>query len=135
MAKTTPTQRSLKRLRDRGYTAEVVERFVRTEHKGAQGKVKAGGFRKDLFGFCDIIAVHPLVAGTTYIQTTDGSSLSKRITKAFAEKGEAVRAVLRAGNRVAFHGWRQLQSGWDCRVFRAELQGNDLVAIDCTERF
>ena len=45
------TQRTLKALRDQGYIAEVCERWIPNPvHPG-------GGFRKDLFGIIDIIAI------------------------------------------------------------------------------
>ena len=49
MAGLTPTQRTLKYLRDKGYTAGIVERWV--SQAGKFGK------RIDLFNFIDIIAI------------------------------------------------------------------------------
>lgn len=57
--KTNATQRSLKWLRDRGWTADVAEKFVgRVEGEGQKNRF-AGGYRKDLFGFCDVLAYGP----------------------------------------------------------------------------
>lgn len=47
-------QRTLKYFRDRGWFAEVTERWV--EIKGGEAKKEfKGGYRKDLFGFCDVL--------------------------------------------------------------------------------
>ncbi len=55
-SKTQPTARSLHYLRNQGYRAEVCEKYVaRVEGKGQQQRF-AGGYRKDLFGFMDILA-------------------------------------------------------------------------------
>ncbi len=65
----TPTQRTLKRLRELGYTAEVVERW----NHYAQ-------VRQDLFGFVDIVACgmgEPL----RFIQATSASNHAARERK------------------------------------------------------
>ena len=48
-----PTERTLKYLRDDGYICDMVERWIRNP------KHPAGGFRRDLFGFADILAFKP----------------------------------------------------------------------------
>jgi hypothetical protein len=54
--KTNGTQRSLKWLRDRGWTADITEKFISTVAGAGQKQRFGGGYRKDLFGFCDILA-------------------------------------------------------------------------------
>lgn len=54
--KTNATQRSLKWLRDRDWTADVTEKFISTVEGEGQKRRFGGGYRKDLFGFCDILA-------------------------------------------------------------------------------
>jgi len=66
----SPTARSLKLLRERGYLAGVVEQTV------PQTFIK-----RDLFGFIDILAVHPETGETLAIQATSGSNASARIYK------------------------------------------------------
>lgn len=90
-----PTQRSLNLLRERGYTVYVVEHF------NAFAKV-----RRDLFGFIDIVALHPDKKGILGIQTTTSSNLAARITKAQALPAYSL--WLDAGNVVEFHGWRKI---------------------------
>jgi len=64
----TPTQRTLKLLRDRGYIAAVVERWN-----------PYARIRQDLFGFIDIIAVND--GDTLAVQATSDSNVAARIDK------------------------------------------------------
>lgn len=91
MAKKTPpyTQMTLKWLRDQGYHAEVVERFISRGtgedaweggKDGEGGKKKAiFGFRKDFLGFIDIIAFSP--HETIGVQATSQAQRSQHIRK------------------------------------------------------
>lgn len=105
MAKTSPTQRSLKLLRETGWIPEVVERW------NAYTKT-----RKDLFGCIDIVALrHGELAG---IQTTSASG-SSRIAKIKAEPRMV--SWLEAGGTLYVHGWakrgaRGKRKTWTCRV-------------------
>lgn len=90
-----PTQRSLDHLRKLGYTCYVVE------HYNAFAKV-----RRDLFGFIDIVAIHPEKRGVLGVQTTTGSNLAARETK--AEALPTYQLWLDCGNAIEFHGWRKL---------------------------
>lgn len=92
---TSPTQRSLAMLRERGMLAEVVERwnpYTKT--------------RKDLFGFADIVAVLESTGDPFFVQTTSGANLAARRTKILGIAAEfpAVAALIRTG-RVVLHGW------------------------------
>jgi hypothetical protein len=96
MAKTSPTQRSLQLMRDRGCLAEVVERWnphSRTRH--------------DLWGFVDIICLddNQVIA----VQSTSRSNMSARIRK--IEEHENLAAVLRAGIQIVVHGWKKDKAG------------------------
>ena len=111
----SPTQRSLAMLRAEGYTVAVVERWN-----------PYAMIRQDLFGFADLVAVHPKRRGTLYVQTTTGSNMVARQHKLTA--CAAVAVCLSAGNRVVLHGWRKVATGrkkdggrskakrWECRV-------------------
>lgn len=108
-----PTQRSLKLLRDQGYTVYIVETFNVYAKK-----------RNDLFGFIDIAAIHPNRRGVLGIQTTTGSHLANRITK--AESLAAYNVWLASGNAVEFHGWakkgpRGKMKRWQCNIHRVDL--------------
>lgn len=91
----SPTQKSLKLLRERGYSVFI------TEHYNAFAKV-----RVDLYGFIDIVGLHPKERGILGIQTTTGTNLSARIKKAQGIKQYWL--WLSCGNDVEFHGWRKL---------------------------
>jgi hypothetical protein len=117
----SPTQRSLKLLRDRGLTCEVTETFNFYTKR-----------RNDLMGFCDILAMgmaFPAAGGTMRecaiaVQTTSGSNFAARRKKILAEP----RAVLwlKAGNRIEVHGWRKAgergkKKTWQCRIEEISL--------------
>jgi hypothetical protein len=89
---TSPTQLSLRDLRNRGYTAQVVERF------NPFAKV-----RQDLFGFIDIVAIREGENGVTGVQTTSGPNVAARIAK--AKTIPALKTWLFACNGLYVHGW------------------------------
>lgn len=89
----TPTARTLKALRDDGWTAGVVERF--NSHTLT---------RHDLFGCIDIVAVRD--GNTLGVQATSGSNAAARVKK--MRDTEAV-AWLRAGNALEVWGWRKVK--------------------------
>jgi len=94
MSKTSPTQRSLKLCRDRGWTAQVVER-----------RVPFNNTTVDLFGFIDIVALDG--THTIGIQTTSGANVAARIKKILAEPRHKL--WLEAGNEIHVHGWRKVK--------------------------
>lgn len=88
----SPTQKSLKYLRDLGYSAQVVEHFNYFTKS-----------RKDLFGIIDIVAIKPGISGVLGVQVTSTDNLSAREKKA-AEIPE-VKIWIECGNPFEFHGW------------------------------
>lgn len=92
-------------LREAGYTVYVVEHF------NAFAKV-----RRDLFGFIDIVAMHPDIPGILGVQTTTGSHLAERKKK--AEALLAYHLWIKTGNVVEFHGWRKILTGKKRREWR-----------------
>lgn len=111
--KTTPTQRSLKKLREEGWIAEKVERPWNRYTKRTQ----------DLFGFGDILAFKG--SETIIIQTTGGTGgnfterrkkiLASAIAKCWTDLG------LPCGQRsIIIHGWKKMGAHgtrklWKCR--------------------
>jgi len=91
MAKTSPTVRSLKILRDSGYSAQVTEKWN-----------PYGRCRVDLFGFIDIVAIK-VVGGTVGVQTTSQSNVSARYHKILAIP--EAKLWLECGNKILLHGW------------------------------
>ena len=99
---TSPTQLSLKKLREEGYTVQVVEywnSFAR--------------IRIDLFGFIDIIALKG--KEVLAVQTTSASNMSARCKK--IADHENVDVVREAGWTIHVHGWHQNDKRkWICKV-------------------
>ena len=102
----SPTERTLRALRDADYLAAVVERW--NPHTNT---------RHDLFKFADLLAVRP---GTTLaVQATSGSNLSKRIAKLHAEPN--VRSCLLAGWIVQAWGWTRYKQRVNGRWWRPRI--------------
>lgn len=103
---TSPTQRSLKLMRERGYTCAIVE------HWNSFRKI-----RSDMFGFVDIECIR--ANETVYVQTTSGSNVSERIHKIAGI--QAAHVILESPTRrIVVHGWRKVgdrgkRKLWDCR--------------------
>ena len=92
----TPTARTLKLLRDRGFLAEVVERWI------------PGGFvRRDYMGIIDIVAINDLQ--TVGIQSC-GQAWSDHVKKIQGEGAAAARAWLACpARKLILIGWRPLK--------------------------
>lgn len=75
MSSTSPTARSLQVLRELGYEAQVVERFLK--YAGPHG------IRQDLFGLADIEAI--AADHTLYVQACPASTLAAHAHKCLAE--------------------------------------------------
>ncbi len=89
---TSPTQRSLKLLRDEGYTAQVVEKFNMFAH-----------VRQDLFNFIDIVAIRKDVKGVLGIQTTVQAAGANHMKKIKATT--TYKTWLAGGNQIELHCW------------------------------
>jgi len=96
----SPTQRTLKLLREEGYLAEVVERWI-----------PGANIRKDLFGWVDILAIKG--AETLAVQCTSYSGVSERLKK--IRDSDTLDAVRAAGWSIQVHGWRKVKSRWAVR--------------------
>lgn len=112
---TSPTQRTLKKLRDEGYRAEVVEKWIPQARR-----------RKDLFGFIDVLAVgHGKTVG---VQSTTSAHLAERVAKCSAS--EALSDVHDSGWVILCHGWRKnSKNRWVCKEV---LVGSPVAGSDCT---
>jgi len=89
--KTSPTQRSLAYLREQGYHCEVVEKWNSFTKQ-----------RKDLWGWCDILAIRK---GEVLAVQVTASAVSDRIKKIMAS--DTLALVRDAGIRIEVHGWRK----------------------------
>lgn len=116
---TSPTQRSLAKLRADGWLVAVVERW------NPYAKV-----RQDLFGFIDLLAIKG--NETLAVQTTSGSNVAARFEKIRnTSAGHAAGLWLASPNRrLVIHGWRKAgprgkRKVWECRelpVIRSDVQ-------------
>jgi len=91
----TPTQRSLVYLREQGYLCEVVEKwnsFTKT--------------RKDLWGWCDILAIRENEILAVQVTATGVSSRIKKMMES-----DTLPIVRKAGVRIEVHGWRKNVKG------------------------
>jgi len=95
----SPTIRSLKAMRDRGYYAEVVERYNSFTKR-----------RNDFCGFIDILCLG--MNEVIGVQTTSYSNLSARVKK--INDHENLHLVRAAGIKIVVHGWRKNKSNrWE----------------------
>lgn len=93
----TPTQLTLRHLRDNGWTAEVVEHWN-----------SFAGIRQDLFGIIDVIALNGLE--TLGVQTTTASNVPARIRK--IADSPNIAAIREAGWTIRVHGWAKINNRW-----------------------
>ena len=107
----SPTQLSLKMMREQGYYAEVVERYNSFTKK-----------RNDLFGFVDVLCLKP--GEVVGVQTTSYSNLSARIKK--IREHEHFKIVTDAGIRVICHGWHKVNNRWKVREVEVPPQNAEL---------
>ena len=127
MAGLSPTQRTLKAMREQGRLCGIVERF--NSHVGAFG------IRQDLFGFIDIIAIDPRF-GIIAIQSC-GQDFAGHARKLTEERNEAVFEWLKHA-RCELWGWRKVKLNrggkavrWKPRIADVELWGDE---IEISER-
>lgn len=98
----SPTERTLKRLREMGYLAAVVEKW--NPH---------ARIRQDLFGVVDVIGIRD--GETLAVQATSGSNVAARVSK--ISDHESTPTIRAAGWHFEVHGWRKNSKGrWECRV-------------------
>lgn len=99
---TSPTQLSLKMLREDGWFCWI------TEHYNYYARI-----RQDLWGFGDIIALKP--GQRLCVQTTTASNMSARVKK--IANHENVGKVRDADIMIHVHGWYQDdKKQWHCKV-------------------
>lgn len=114
----SPTQRTLKELRKRGYKVGIVERWL-----GFAGQF---GKRQDLFGIIDIIAITPEL--TIGVQAC-GSSFSAHIKKLVEEKNqESYDWLVSPYRALEIWSWRKVKKErgkammiWKPRIHRLSL--------------
>ena len=109
----TPTQRTLKAVRDKGMRAAVVERWL--AYAGKFGK------RQDLFGIIDIIAI---TSDKTIGIQACGGSVAEHFRKLTEEKKQESYDWLECPHRsLQIWGWRKLKKkrGGKAMVWRPRI--------------
>jgi hypothetical protein len=90
-------------MRERGYLAEVVERWI-----------PGANIRKDFAGFIDILCVHrERIGDVVGVQATSGDNVSHRVEKIINH--ENVGAVRKGGIKILVHGWKKRKGRWQLR--------------------
>ena len=122
MAGTSPTQRTLKYLRDRGYVVAVTERW------NAFAKI-----RQDLFGCLDLVALDLAMKRIIGIQTTSTPHIKDRIDK--IKKLPEAKAWVECGGALLVIGWakrgaRGEKKTWTPKVVRLALVKGDWWGFD-----
>ena len=97
----SPTQRSLKLLREQGYKPWIVEHWNHFARK-----------RQDLYGCIDILAIGN--GETLAVQTTSRSNVATREKKIV--ENEYYLEMVRSGWKVQVHGWGKLKDGWQVKI-------------------
>lgn len=131
---TTPTQRTLAWCRDKGWLADVAERWVNSASVNQlissarmgmgwpRGKVVSNsGVRRDLFGFIDVIALKP--GQILAIQATSSGNSSARLAKISSECSQQAAAWLRAGGAIEVWGWHKYASSREVEMFDEATSG------------
>ena len=97
MAKTSPTQKTLARLRKENYDLVAI-----TERWNPFARI-----RQDLFGIIDILAIHK--GDTIAIQVTSYSNISARVKK--ITESPSIGFIRDAGWTILVEGWKKEKNG------------------------
>ena len=121
----SPTERTLKALKERGLICGIVERFNRFGGPF--------GIRQDLFGILDIIALD-IEKGVIGVQST-GQDFAGHIKKLTIEKAKESHDWLRTpGTSLELWGWRKVKKvrGGKAMVWKPRVK---VLTIDDLELF
>ena len=119
VSKLLPVTRSVRRLQDLGYVADIAER-------------KMGKLSRDWCNFADIVAIrngHVLMPNVLLVQATGWTNVSSRLAKVKASE-DAMRCVM-AGCKVEVWAWDRCKA--DPRVVEVLLDDFDDFLPTCVE--
>jgi hypothetical protein len=117
----SPTARSLAYLREKGYRAQVVERWIPQARK-----------RVDLFGFGDIVCLDGC-PGVLAVQVTTASNLSNRLKKLRTECKQAAWDWLEHENALHLHGWSKKGARGKRKTWQLTVRTITLADLDREE--
>jgi hypothetical protein len=102
MAKTSPTQRTLARLKSEDYELVAI-----TERWNPFARI-----RQDLFGIIDILAIKD--GDTIALQVTSYSNIGARVKK--ITESPALAPLRKAGWTILVEGWHKKENKWVSRI-------------------
>lgn len=126
MAGLSPTQRTLRALRQRGLVADIVERFL--QYAGPHG------IRKDLFGIIDVLALDP-EHGVIGVQSC-GQDFSQHWQKLTVERRQETTEWLSTpGTSLELWGWRKIKAkrGGLAMVWSPRVRPVTLLALEAAD--
>jgi len=94
---TSPTQLTLRHMREQGYNCAIVEYWGAFDHK-----------RHDLLGFIDVLCLKG--KDVVAVQTTSFSNVGARVKK--ITEHENLPIVRGVGWKIHVHGWRKVANRW-----------------------
>lgn len=129
---TDSNRKSTELLRRRGYVVEKCEQWIPSPQGRAQKAIYAGGFRRDLFGFADLIAFHPEIPVVLFVQTTSKQQVTKHLRqyRKDAKVRESILAWLnQPGRELVIHGWHAVKTkaGWQRRCVEWYVTARDFL--------
>ena len=121
----THTQRTLKLLRDQGYTVDMAEKWQIIKYRDKKtGKLKTSGVRKDLFGFMDIEAIR---GDETLAVQSCGTDFKAHDRKILAEPN-AEKWIQGRDRGITLIGWRKVKKkrGGKAMVWKPRIKNYTL---------
>ncbi len=104
--KTSPQYRSHLWLKEHGYIFGKTEQNISIPDPSVKGGRRT--FKRDLFNFVDIVAVHPDQQGILFLQVTAGLGSHKVDRLKKIEDSPAAIPILKSGSAIEFQAWRML---------------------------
>lgn len=117
----TPTKLTLDLLRQLGYVVAVVEQWIRAP----KPKDPHFMFRRDLWGFADVLGFHPRDGMFLLVQCTSYGHVKDRLDK--AKKRPELAQWLKAGGTFEVWGWGKVDG--KAEVKRVGVQAGDLETV------
>lgn len=111
---TSPTSLTLRRLREQGFVAAPVERFLPQVNR-----------KRDLFGVADVLAFHPRDRVFLLVQATSIGHVADRLARCRVRPELAL--WLRAGGVFEVWGWSWRGGQWQLK--RVQVSPNDLQTV------
>jgi hypothetical protein len=130
---TDSNKKSLDLLRRRGYVATKVEQWIPSPQGRAQKAIYAGGFRRDLLGFADLLAFHTEIPVVLLVQTTSKKQVAahlRQYRRDIKVRENILAWISQRGRELVIHGWyaAQTAAGWQWRCEERYVTTKDFAA-------